>query len=342
MSGDVDGSTYHEVSARLLGGDAHHTTGDVATSLGIDIDVVRTYWRSLGFADLDDDVAHFTDADVTALGQLLDLVGQEVIGLDTAMTLVRAQAHSADRLSLWQLEALVEDAAARHQLDDISARLVALDRMAVLVPVLEDQVRGSWRRQLAALLRRLDRDVGTAHAPTGGDDERLPLERAVGFIDMISFTERSAGMGPGELAVMVRDFEAGARDVIASLGARVVKTIGDAVLFVADDLGTGAQVALRLVETMAAAGFDVRGSLVWGRLLSRSGDVFGPSVNLASRLGDIAPAGAVVLDDVSAALLQAMSAQVPDVELIEAEPVAVHGLGVVRPVLLGRRTRPGQ
>lgn len=338
MAGDANdppGSTYATFAQRLLGGEEHLSTADVAEQTGLDLEVVRGFWRSLGFADLADDVPHLTDDDVALLQQMSSLVEEGALGLPAAQTLIRAQGHSADRLALWQVEALVEDAATRFSLDDVSARLVVLDRFSTLAPALEQQLVHTWRRHLVALLGRLDREVSTAHTPPLPDADQLPLERAVGFLDMVSFTERTAGMSPGALADLVQGFETAARDTIAAQGARVVKTIGDAVLFVADDLRTGTEVALQLLEAMRGAGYDVRGSLVWGRVLSRSGDVFGPSVNLASRLGDVAPSGAVVLDDVSAALVEAAD---PDLTLTPEPPVAVHGLGVIRPVRLGRRT----
>lgn len=330
------GSTYQALARSLLGDEPTLTSIEVAERTGQSLEIVRGFWRSLGFADVPDDVPHFTEGDVVVFGRMVELVESGAVGLPAAQTLVRAQGHSADRLALWQLEALVEDASVRYHLDDTSARLVVLDRLATLAPVLEQQMVHTWRRQLVALMGRLDRDIARAHAPALPDSGELPLERAIGFFDMVSFTERTAGLSSVELADLVQGFETAARDTIAANGARVVKTIGDAVLFVADDLRTGAEVSLQLLEVMFGAGFDVRGGLVWGRVLSLSGDVFGPSVNLASRLGDVAPAGAVVLDDVSAALLEATE---PGVTLTPQAPVAVQGLGVVRPVRLMRAAR---
>lgn len=330
---DAAGSTYQALARALLGDEPTLTTLEAAERTGQSVQLLRGFWRSLGFADVPDDVPHFTEGDVAVFERMSVLVEEGTVGLSAAQTLVRAQGHSADRLALWQLEALVEDASVRYELDDTSARLVVLDRLAALVPVLEQQMVHTWRRQLVALLGRLDRDIARAHAPRPPESGELPLERAVGFLDMVSFTERTAGLTPAALADLVQGFETAARDTIAGNGARVVKTIGDAVLFVADDLRTGAEVALQLLEVMSAAGFEVRGGLVWGRVLSLSGDVFGPSVNLASRLADVAPPGAMVLDDVSAALLGASE---PGVRLSAQDPVAVQGLGVVRPVRLGR------
>ena len=49
---------------------------------------------------------------------------------------------------------------------------------------------------------------------------------------------------------MLEDFESTARDVVTSRGARVVKTIGDAVMYIADDLLVAAEVVTALVEEL--------------------------------------------------------------------------------------------
>ncbi|MBZ2196482.1 adenylate/guanylate cyclase domain-containing protein [Occultella gossypii] len=326
-------STIRDQEERLLGGPPTLDVAEMAAAVGIPTQVLRVYWRSLGFADVPEGVKHFTQVDVDGLKAIVDLVLTDAVNLETAQDLVRAQGHSMDRLVLWQVESLVADARHRYRLDDTSARLVVLDRLAVIGPVLRDQLGYVWRRQLAALLARMDKDVALSKDTATTD--RLPLERAIGFIDIISYTSRAARLAPTELSSLMQVFESGARDVIAAHGARVVKTIGDAVLFVADDLETGAMVATGLLDVMDARGLPIRGSVVWGRVLSRSGDVFGPVVNLASRLSDLAGPASILMDDVSAALLEGMdSASMFSFE--ELKPVDVHGLGEVRPVRLAR------
>ena len=135
---------------------------------------------------------------------------------------------------------------------------------------------------------------------------------------------------------MVQGFESAARDEVARYGGRVVKTIGDAVLFVADDLPAGARVATSLVQVMADQDLPVRGAVVWGRLLSRSGDVFGPVVNLASRLTDLAAPNTILMDDVSAAVLDNLPAG-QEFTFVHETPAQVQGLGEVRPVEVHRR-----
>ena len=152
--------------------------------------------------------------------------------------MTRALGHTSDRLALWQVEALVEDMSTRYELDDTTARLLVLDRLADLAPVLEAQLAALLPPPARGHRRPLRRRVRRARRP-GADRTALPLARAVGFADMVSFTRRTAGLGSTDLSQFVQRFEAAARDVVTAAGGRVVKTIGDAVLFVADDPADG-------------------------------------------------------------------------------------------------------
>lgn len=330
-------STYEDAYRRLLGSGPVHTIAQVAKQIGITIGDVRTYWRSMGFADVPVTQPHFTDADVEAIRQVAAKVMDGTLTFPASQNFVRAQGHSMDRLVLWQVEALVEEVSARYELDDVSARLVVLDRFLDLQELLEEQLVYTWRRQLAALLGRIDEQFAETTGVSTNEEE-LPLERAVGIVDMVGYTSRTVRLARDELAEIVEDFESTARDVVAANGARVVKTVGDAVIYVADDLKAGARVATQLVDMLAQVELPVRCSLVWGRVLSRSGDIFGPIVNLASRLNDLAAAGSVLMDDVSAAILEQDNTE------FDLEPLArtsVSGLGVVNPVRLRRRATVG-
>lgn len=326
-------STYEEAYSKLLGSGPVYTIAEVAKRAGVSVADVRTYWRSMGFPDVPLDEVHFTDADARAIGQLAKQVRDGEFSLHAAKNLIRAQGHSMDRLVLWQVEAAVEEAAERYQLDDVSARLLILDRFLSLQDLLESQLLYTWRRQLAALLGRFDQQFSQI-VGRGITREELPLERAVGIVDMVGYTSRTVHLTRDELAEIVQEFESTARDVVAAHGARVVKTIGDAVLYVADDLIAGARVATGLVETLAEVDLPVRSSVVWGRVLSRSGDIFGPIVNLASRLNDLAAAGTVLIDDVSAALLEQANTEF---EMEPLEGTRVAGLGMVNPLRLRRK-----
>lgn len=276
----------------------------------------------------------FTVDDVDALRQFHAFAQEEGLDPRTVISLVRSIGHSTERMALWQFEALVEHAATRHRLDDASARLLVLARLAEFAPVLEAQLVHAWRRQLAAVAGRFAAEFGTARASDVPVRGSLPLPRAVGFADIVSFTGRTSGMDSLELSEFVQQFEASARDVVVQAGGRVVKTIGDAVLFVADDVAVGAAVAdgLSRIHELAVArpSPPVRVSLVWGRVLSRFGDVFGAPVTLASRLVDQAEPGSVLVDPGTALALR----DDPRFELIPLESRELRGLGAMAPFRL--------
>lgn len=325
-SGERD-STLARLEDQLLGGPRTLSLAQLAERAGMDTESAGLFWHAIGMATTDPDAVAFTEEDARVLALLAGAAAEHQVGRSTAISLVRSVGHLTDRLVLWQAEALVEHLAERHELDDTSARLVLLDRMHALAPLLEEQLLHAWRRQMAAFAGRF---VAEFSAARGVPSDGLPLARAVGFADMVSFTTRTAGMGQGELARFVHVFEGRSRDLVTAAGGRVVKTIGDAVLFVADDVAGGAAVALGLASAFGAATTTpVRVGMVWGRVLSRFGDVFGGPVNVAARLTAEAEPGTVLLDEATAELLADGGYRLT--QLPERE---VAGLGPVRPVRL--------
>jgi adenylate cyclase len=340
-------STIGELDAELLGGPRTLSARDLAERAGVDLELVRTFWRTMGLPHADPDDAVYTERDAEAVDRVVALVSKHGLDRATAITVTRALGHTSDRLALWQVEALVEDMANRYELDDATARLLVLDRLASLAPLLEAQLVHSYRRQLSAIAGRYAAEFGELGDP-GPDRMALPLARAVGFADMVSFTRRTAGLGSTDLSQFVQRFETAARDVVTAYGGRVVKTIGDAVLFVADDVVSGAQVALGLADALgheldvdsaqrsggiaerARGVTPVRVGFVWGRVLSRFGDVFGPHVNLAARLTDIAEPSTVLTDPGTAALLAGDAR----FELERRPPRRLQGIGTIEPVQL--------
>jgi adenylate cyclase len=159
---------------------------------------------------------------------------------------------------------------------------------------------------------------------------------SVGFADLVSYTRLSQKLEERELAALVDRFGRRSADVIAGAHGRLVKTVGDEVLFVADSAADAARIGLELAETMAEDPVlpDVRVGIATGTVLTRMGDVFGRTVNLASRLTAQAAPGTVLVDAETADAL----AGSPDFALDVERTRAVRGLGLVRPGTV-RRTR---
>jgi adenylate cyclase len=118
---------------------------------------------------------------------------------------------------------------------------------------------------------------------------------AVGFVDIVGFTQLGEEIPPEELGAVVRDFE---RAVERATGppVRLVKTIGDAAMLVAPTPKPVIDTVLGLVEESREESSRplLRGGVAAGEALQRAGDWYGRPVNLASRLTSFARRGSVV------------------------------------------------
>jgi adenylate cyclase len=280
----------------LLGGERRYTRREVAERAGVSVDQARLLWRALGFADVGDDNVAFTQRDVDALVAVRELIGRGLIDETTQLAMTRAMGQSLARLAEWQVGALTDvlsrdDAPAAGSVAD-SAAAAAED----LVPLMEGLIGFVWRRHLAATANRTLALADDADAP----------QMAVGFADLVGFTSLTRQTDEQDLAVLVDRFEGVATDVVAEQGGRIIKTVGDEVMFVADDAATAAEIALQLLERMEAEPDlpDLRVGVACGTVLPRLGDVYGEPVNIASRLTSFARPGSALVDRELAAALE--------------------------------------
>jgi adenylate cyclase len=324
-----DDSTLRRLEDTLLGGPRTYTLAQLAERAGVSIERAVSFWLALGMPVADPHALLFTDEDARVIDMLVEAGNESGMARRGLISLERSAGHLTDRMVVWQAETLVEHYAEHFDLDDVSARLMMLDQLERIAPILEQQMLHAWRRHMAALAGRFAAEFsGARDAPR----DALPLSRAVGFADMESFTVRTAQMTTAELSMFLHEFDERTTDIVTAGGGRVVKTIGDAVLFATDDVRAGVGVALDLAEAFGAeTPTPVRVGFVWGRVLSRFGDVFGAPVNTAARLTEEAAPGTVLVDEATAALLAG--------DGLTLEPLAareVDGLGALSPVQVRR------
>ena len=308
----------------LLQGPRKYSRRDLAEQQDIPERLTSVYWRSLGFTPVDEDTVVFTEEDAYAIGDLAAIVEEGVITERAFSSISRGLGFHMGRLAMWITEALVDEAKYADGLDDAQARQQMLDSIPELLEIFESQVMFAFRRQLAAYAARAGSEV--LHRDT---DELFPLQRAVGFADLVQFTRLAQDLPGAELADMVGRFESVSRDIISVGGGRVVKTVGDEIMFLADTPEDGAQIAVSLAEMITESPDlpPVRVGLAWGSMFSRYGDVFGTTVNLAARMESVARPGAVLVDsDTADAVAQAMPG---GFALAEGDDVELHGIGTV-------------
>jgi adenylate cyclase len=317
-----------DLERAILGDLPRHTSLEVAESAGVSLADARRLWRALGFADAGEDPA-FTDADLDALTVIAKLTDSDILDFETAVKLTRAVGQTVARLADWQVATLAERVESVEAGDDASgSRLFTAFQMAHEVePAFERLLVYAWRRHLAAA-------VGRVEALGAAAEELLTVHLTVGFADLVSFTKLSNGLDEDTLGDLVETFESKAADIVAGLGGRVIKTLGDSVLFVTENATAGVETALQIVDTIAVEEQlpDVRVGLASGPVVTRLGDVFGSPVNLAARLTSVARRNRVIIDHDTAVRLPRDKFEVRGLT-----PRPLHGFGSVEPIAVRRR-----
>ncbi len=320
----TDRTTASQLEHDLLGGERRYTRDDIAGKTAVPVAELRRLWRAMGFADAGDDEAVFTDRDVEAVQLVLRVRERGIVDDEMQIAMTRALGQSLSRLAEWQATTLTVELVDRG-VPPGSAQ--ALDVSRELTPVLERLLVYVWRRHLAAAAGRV---------LVASPDELTARTATVGFADIVGFTTMSRHVDEHELGRVVERFEALAADIVAERHGRVVKTIGDEVLFVTDDPHEGADIGLSVAAQMDAEGLPrVRVGLGYGTVLARLGDVYGEVVNAASRLTSLARPGAVLIDD---GLARALAGD-PAYELKRLRPRSVRGIPRLSPTVL-RRAAP--
>lgn len=313
--------TVGDLERELLGGERCYDRASVAELSGVPDERANQLWRALGFADVPEGVTAFTDKDVWALRTVVQLGEQGWLDEEGQVAMTRALGQSLGRLAEWQLSAIGSMVSPDTSLDG------ALARARELVPVVEDLIGYAWRRHLAAAAGR----TLESHP-----EALLTNTMAVGFADLVGFTTLTRSLDEAGLARLVEHFESMASDIVAACNGRVVKTVGDEVMFVADQPAWAAEIGLQLAECVSRdEGLpELRVGIAYGSVVSRLGDVYGEPVNLASRLTSIARPGSVLVD-------RELAEQLDDDarwQIHRTRPRAVSGYSSLHPSRLRRAT----
>jgi len=264
------------------------TLTDVADRADLPFDLIRRLWRALGFPDVAPDDAAFSDVDLDALKKAETVMALGLVNRDSLVDMARVIGSSMARIAA----AEVDTSPLLHS--DLSslelAQIYRRDAEKALTAI-TDLLGYTFRRHLQVAI--------WSSVLAARDDEAGQVVLAVGFADMVGFTALSQQLSGPALAEVLARFEELAYDIVARHGGRVVKMIGDEVMYSATDPAAGAEIALSLAAAYADDEMlsDVRVGLTYGPVVQREGDLFGPTVNLASRIVNIAVPGTVVVSE---------------------------------------------
>jgi adenylate cyclase len=271
---------------RALGG--KYTAQEVADRAGLPLEELARIRRASGLPEPGGEERVYGDLDVAAAESIKEFFDA---GLppESVLDISRVLGEGMSRLA-----ATVTGAFARAFLKpgdterDVAVRFDALTDQ--LLPRLYPTLAGTATAHLRESIRR--GMVGRAEREAGRVAEEQMM--FVGFADLVGFTALGAEVGVEELGGVAGRLGALAADVAQS-PVRLIKTIGDAAMFVCPEAPPMVEAALSLVEAVEAADLPVlRAGIAYGPTLIRAGDFYGNSVNLASRVTGIARPGSVL------------------------------------------------
>jgi class 3 adenylate cyclase len=292
----VDELVEAELRGRLFGlagdvllwsGRPIYTLQTAADELGIAAEDVARAWALLGLTVAGPDVPALSQADVDALATWLAL--KAVVGQDGAFGLLRVLGAAMARLA--EAEATMirvgtPDIQMTHTHDELATaqayRSVAefVPRIGALIDIVHRHHLTSARTHFEGVLR----------------DTSASVVCGVGFADLSGFTALTQALTPAQLSELLNEFAGTVSDVVHADGGRVVKFIGDEVMWVSSAPERLARVAVDLVEHPKAReeGLQVRAGLAFGTVVAINGDYFGNPVNLAARLVAAAAPGQIL------------------------------------------------
>ena len=322
-----DPSPGDRLERAILGEDRVYTAADVAAETGMSVERTRRLWRALGFPEHVADVA-FTRGDVEAVGTVTSIVDSGAVDFDLVVNLTRAVGQTMARLADWEVATLVNRVEELAREDEASGSRVgsALRLVEEVNEPFESLLVFAWRRHLAAAVSRME-------ALGANEADLHTTQVTAGFADIVSFTALSNEIEANKIGDLVEVFESRCADVVSAQGGRVIKSIGDSVLFVCGDAERGIAIAEGIINVIGRDSRmpDVRVGLASGSVVMRMGDVFGPPVNMAARLTAVARRNRVIIDQATADLLPA---DVFETRRLPARPV--RGFGLVEPVAVRR------
>lgn len=251
---------------------------EVAAAAGLGVDQLRRVIAAAGLKVADDD---FRDADRETFG--LFALGTDLFGEEPLLRFTRvmgaALAGVADAaLSLFLVA--VEDPSLREGISPLDRARQTEDATAAL-DAIPPVLGGLFRSHVQLAIQRQRASSLYDYAPSA-------FRLAIGFVDLVGFTPLARDMDPGALADLIEQFEMTAHEVVSGRTGRVVKHIGDEVMFTAVDPVDAARIALELVDRFSSHGVRPHAGIAFGPVVGRGGDFYGPVVNLASRIADIA------------------------------------------------------
>jgi Adenylate cyclase regulatory domain len=220
------------------------TLDEVAERAGMSAGLVARVHRAAGFADPPPGARVFSEADAEVLQAFA--ASADLLGETATFGLIRVIGSSMARVGDAVVSAFGTNVASKAMAaDPVGLELARANADAVsMLPAMVRAMELLLRRHLEQLRRPI---------PAPGENARVfdTQHLAVGFADLVGSSTLTHQLSTGELGKAFAEFDAQASDAVTARGGRVVKLIGDAVMFVASTGVVACNIALCLAEVFA-------------------------------------------------------------------------------------------
>ena len=269
-----------------------HSLRTAADALGTSVDEVATAWAVMGLRISDPEALALSQADVDGLQTWVAI--KALVGDDAALAFLRVLGNAMARVAEaggTMARIAQPDLLVTHSGDELTTAKAyrAVTEITHRFGVLINAV---FRQHIVSARTHFEGVITDASAS---------VTCGIGFADLTGFTTLTQILTPTELLDLLVEFGGTVSDLVHADGGRVVKFIGDEVMWVTSTPELLVTVAMDLVEHSRAreAGLQVRAGLGYGSVLAIGGDYFGNPVNLAARLvGAAAPGQILASNDV--------------------------------------------
>ena len=279
---------------RVLAGDGtRYSAREVAELSGIDLELLQRLSAALGVPVADPDERIGTEANLEAAMRTKAIIdaGLPPEGLvQVTRTMGMGMARIAEANRELTIRSLVQPGDTER---DVALRFAAAAEH--LLPLVGETLVYAFQ---VNLLEQIKRDVIGATDLASGEIGGV-VERTICFADLVEFTSLGEEIAPEELGLVAGRLEEMAT-AVSEQPVRLVKTIGDAAMMVSAEPRPLVKASLELIAAAEAEGDEfplLRAGLASGPTLPQSGDYYGRSVNLASRITGVARPGSVVVDE---------------------------------------------
>ncbi|ORB66262.1 adenylate/guanylate cyclase domain-containing protein [Mycolicibacterium tusciae] len=282
-----------------------------ADALAVSLPEVATAWTALGLTIADPDALTLSQLDVDGLSTWVAI--KELVGDEPALAFLRTLGNAMARVA------------------EAGGTMVRMAQPDLLMAISNDELTTAMAyREITEITQTFGvlidavfrQHIISARTHFEGviTDASANVTCGVGFADLTGFTQLTQVMDPTDLLDLLMEFGGSVSDIVHTDGGRVVKFIGDEVMWVTSTPELLVKVAIDLVEHPRAreTGLRVRAGLGYGSVLGIYGDYFGNPVNLAARLVAAAAPGQILASS-------DVRDQLPEWPAIPQEPLTLKG-----------------